>query len=60
MDLSIAAITYYVVSLALYIAKTLKAMGINLNPEVFAGLMIPFVLYFSRKTIQKIHQQINT
>jgi uncharacterized membrane-anchored protein len=58
--LSIAAITYYVVSLALYIAKTLKAMGINLNPEVFAGLMIPFVLYFSRKTIQKIHQQINT
>ena len=57
--LSIAAITYYVVSLALYIGKTLKALGMNLNPEVFAGLMIPFVLFFARKTIQKIHQQIH-
>lgn len=57
--LSIAAITYYVVSLALYIGKTLKAFGMNLNPEVFAGLMIPFVLFFARKTIQKIHRQIH-
>lgn len=57
--LSIAAITYYVVSLALYIGKTLKAFGMNINPEVFAGLMIPFVLFFARKTIQKIHQQIH-
>lgn len=56
--LSIAAITYYVVSLALYVGKTMKALGMNINPEVFAGLMIPFVLFFARKTIQKIHQQI--
>jgi uncharacterized membrane-anchored protein len=58
--LSIAAITYYVVSLAVYIGKALKALGLNINPELFAGLMIPFVLFFARKTIQKIHQQINT
>lgn len=57
--LSIAAITYYVVSLALYVGKAIKALGVNLNPEVFAGLMIPFVLFFARKTIQKIHQQIH-
>ena len=57
--LSIAAITYYVVSLAIYIGKALKALGLNINPELFAGLMIPFVLYFARKTIQKIHRQIN-
>lgn len=56
--LSIAAITYYVVSLALYVGKTMKALGMNINPDVFAGLMIPFVLFFARKTIQKIHQQI--
>ncbi|MEY4447634.1 MAG: hypothetical protein RLZZ433_649 [Pseudomonadota bacterium] len=56
--LSIAAITYYVVSLALYVGKTMKVLGMNINPEVFAGMMIPFVLFFARKTIQKIHQQI--
>ena len=57
--LSIAAITYYVVSLALYVGKAIKALGLNINPELFAGLMIPFILFFARKTIQKIHQQIN-
>jgi uncharacterized membrane-anchored protein len=30
--LSIAAITYYVVSLALYVGKTMKALGMNINP----------------------------
>ncbi len=57
--LSIAAITYYVVSLALYVGKAIKALGLDINPELFAGLMIPFILFFARKTIQKIHQQIN-
>lgn len=57
--LSIAAITYYVVSLALYVGKAIRALGLDINPELFAGLMIPFILFFARKTIQKIHQQIN-
>ena len=42
--LSIAAISYYVVSLLLYCAKSLKAAGVAINPEVAVGVLIPFVL----------------
>ncbi len=56
--LSIAAITYYVVSLVLYFGKTLKALGFNLNPEILAGLVTPVVLFVSWKMIQRIHQSL--
>ena len=39
--LSIAAISYYVVSLLLYGGKALKASGVPLNPEIAAGALIP-------------------
>jgi len=42
--LSIAAISYYVVSLLLYGAKALKAAGVAINPEVAVGVLIPVVL----------------
>lgn len=54
--LSIAAITYYVVSLVLYIGKAMKASGFNVNPEILAGFSTPLVLLFSWRMIQKIHQ----
>ena len=54
--LSIAAITYYVVSLILYLGKAMKASGLNLNPEILAGLSTPIVLFFCWRMIQKIHQ----
>jgi len=54
--LSIAAITYYVVSLVLYIGKATKAAGFNVNPEILAGFSTPVVLFFSWRMIQKIHQ----
>jgi uncharacterized membrane-anchored protein len=54
--LSIAAITYYVVSLVLYIGKATKAAGVNVNPEILAGFSTPVVLFFSWRMIQKIHQ----
>ena len=53
--LSIAAITYYVVSLALFIGKALKAYGLNINPELLAGFCTPVVLLMSWRTIQRIH-----
>jgi uncharacterized membrane-anchored protein len=53
--LSIAAITYYVVSLALFIGKALKAYGLNINPELLAGFCTPVVLLLSWRTIQRIH-----
>ncbi len=56
--LSIAAITYYVVSLALFIGKAMKAYGLNINPELLAGFCTPVVLFFSWRTIQHIHVRL--
>jgi uncharacterized membrane-anchored protein len=54
--LSIAAITYYVVSLVLYLGKAAKAAGVNLNPEIVAGFSTPFILLACWRMIQRIHQ----
>jgi uncharacterized membrane-anchored protein len=43
--LSIAAISYYVVSLLVYAGKALKALGLPIHPEIAAGSMIPIVLW---------------
>jgi uncharacterized membrane-anchored protein len=43
--LSIAAISYYVVSLLVYAGKALKALGLPINPEIAAGSLIPVVLW---------------
>ncbi len=56
--LSIAAISYYVVSLLLYGGKALKAMGLPINPEMAAGAMIPMVLWASWATIRRIHKKL--
>lgn len=56
--LSIAAITYYVVSLVLFIGKAMKAYGLNINPELLAGFCTPVVLLFSWRTIQHIHLRL--
>jgi uncharacterized membrane-anchored protein len=57
--LSIAAISYYVISLVLYAGKALKATGLPVNPEMLAGAMIPFVLggiwWGTRQIHKKLH-----
>ncbi len=55
--LSIAAITYYVISLLLYIAKAGKAAGLPIDPEMAAGLMIPIVLWAVWRTTRRIHDK---
>ena len=57
--LSIAAISYYVVSLLLYGAKALAKLGLPLHPEVVAGLSIPLVLWGVWKTVQRIHDKLH-
>jgi uncharacterized membrane-anchored protein len=42
--LSIAAISYYVISLLLYGGKALKGAGLPIDPEIAAGALIPLVL----------------
>jgi uncharacterized membrane-anchored protein len=56
--LSIAAISYYVVSLVLYLGKAGKAAGLPLNPEILAGAMIPLVLLGVWRTTKKIHEKL--
>jgi uncharacterized membrane-anchored protein len=56
--LSIAAISYYVVSLLLYLAKAGKAAGMPLNPELAAGAMIPLVLWGVWRTVRRIHAKL--
>jgi uncharacterized membrane-anchored protein len=41
--LSVAAIVYYVVGVAGYVAKGLKAGGLPLDPDLLAGLAVPVV-----------------
>lgn len=57
--LSIAAITYYVVSLLLYVFKALKLQGWwPLSPELSAGIAIPLVLAGVWWTTRRIHRRI--
>lgn len=57
--LSIAAISYYVVSLLLYGAKAAKAAGLPINPEIAAGVLIPLVLWAVWRTTQRIHARLH-
>ncbi|HQS01073.1 MULTISPECIES: DUF3422 domain-containing protein [unclassified Polaromonas] len=56
--LSIAAISYYVVSLLLYVGKAFKAAGAPINPEIAAGALIPLVLWGVWRTTRRIHEKI--
>jgi uncharacterized membrane-anchored protein len=56
--LSLAAITYYVVSLLLYAFKALKAEGwLPVSPELAAGASIPLVLAGVWWTTRRIHRR---
>ncbi len=57
--LSIAAISYYVVSLLLYGGKALKGAGVPVNPEIAAGALIPLVLWGVWRTTRRIHEKLH-
>jgi len=57
--LSIAAISYYVISLLLYGGKALKAAGVPINPEMAAGVLVPVVLWAVWRTTQRIHAKLH-
>ncbi|MEY4978139.1 MAG: hypothetical protein RLZZ352_409 [Pseudomonadota bacterium] len=57
--LSIAAISYYMVSLVLYLGKAGKAAGLPINPELLAGALIPLVLLGVWRTTKKIHEKLH-
>lgn len=57
--LSIAAISYYVISLLLYVAKALKAAGMPFQPEVAVGALVPLVFWGAWKAVQRIHEKLH-
>mgnify|MGYP000579595139 CR=1 FL=1 len=57
--LSIAAISYYVVSLLGYGLKALKSAGVPLNLEIATGAMIPLVLWGVWRGTQRIHARLS-
>lgn len=58
--LSIAAISYYVVSLLLYGAKALEAAGAAINPEIAVGVFIPLVLGVVWGITRRIHRKLRS
>ena len=57
--LSIAGISYYVMSLIYYGAKAVKIAGAPLNPELVAGAMIPAVLWVVWRNNRRIHERLH-
>ena len=57
--LSMAAISYYVVSLLLYTLKGLQAYGLPIHPEMAAALLLPLVLWTVWRSRQKIHAKLH-
>ncbi|MCW5655442.1 DUF3422 domain-containing protein [Hydrogenophaga sp.] len=58
--LSIAAISYYVISLLLYLAKGAKAAGLPVHPEIAAGALIPLVIWVVWRATRRIHARLGT
>lgn len=56
--LSIAAISYYVISLLLYVGKGAKAAGLPIHPEMAAAALVPLVLWATWRTTRKIHERL--
>jgi uncharacterized membrane-anchored protein len=57
--LSIAAISYYVVSLLLYLAKAGAAAGLPIMPEVTVGALIPLVVYGVWRINRRIRNRVH-
>ena len=57
--LSIATISYYVISLLMYGAKAAKASGLPIDPEMATGALIPWVLWAVWKTTRRVHSRIH-
>lgn len=57
--LSIAAISYYVISLLLYVSKALHSAGLPIHPEMATGALIPLVLFGVWRTTRRIHARLH-
>jgi len=58
--LSIAAISYYVVSLIHYAATAARVAGLPIEPEIVAGVLIAPVLWVVWRTTRRIHRRLHS
>jgi uncharacterized membrane-anchored protein len=56
--LSIAAISYYVVSLLVYGVKAAKAAGLPVDVEMATGALIPLVIWSVWRVTRRVHQKL--
>ena len=56
--LSIAAISYYVVSLLFYLAKAGKAAGLPIHVEMTTGALIPLVIWAVWRLTREVHKKL--
>jgi uncharacterized membrane-anchored protein len=56
--LSIAAVSYYAVSLLMYASKALKAAGVPINPEIATGALIPLVIAAVWFAMRRVHRSL--
>ena len=56
--LSVAAITYYVVGLVLYLAKAAQGWGWPWSPESSAAVAIPLVAFWVWRSMRRLHRRL--
>lgn len=56
--LSVAAITYYVAGLFQYAGKGMKAFGLQINPDLVTGLLIPVIAGAVWLGLRRVHSRI--
>jgi uncharacterized membrane-anchored protein len=56
--LSVAAVTYYIVGLVGYAAKSAKSLGLRIDPDIAIGVSIPLVALAAALTIRRIRRRI--
>jgi uncharacterized membrane-anchored protein len=56
--LSVAAITYYVAGLFQYAGKAMKAVGVQINPDIVTGLLIPVIAGAVWLGVRRLHRKI--
>ena len=53
-----AAITYYVAGLVGYVAKSLKAAGLRVDPDLATGAAIPVVAVLVALGTRRVHRMV--
>ncbi|MBC3811149.1 DUF3422 family protein [Undibacterium aquatile] len=57
--LSVAAISYYVAGLFLYTGKGMKAMGLEINPDLLTGILIPVIAVCVWLGLRRMHKKLH-